>query len=79
MKAEYDFSQAERGQFYRPDSTFNSPIYLDDDVQVFVRERAAERGIDPNDVVVNEILRKEIACVSASVMDHPIKRTPSRT
>ena len=60
MKAEYDFSKAERGQFYRPDATFKSPIYLDEDVQAFVRQKAAERGIDLDDVA-NEILRKAIA------------------
>ena len=59
MKVEYDFSKAERGKFYRPDATFKSPIYLGDDVQAFVRQKAAERGIDLNDIV-NEILRKEI-------------------
>lgn len=28
MKAEYDFSNAERGKFYHPNAKFNIPIYL---------------------------------------------------
>jgi hypothetical protein len=59
MKAEYDFSKAEQGKFYRPNATVKSPIYLDDEVQAFVQKRAAESGTDPNEIV-NEILRKEM-------------------
>lgn len=29
MKEEYDFSNAERGKFYRPDAQLNIPVYLD--------------------------------------------------
>lgn len=57
MKAEYDFSKAERGKFYHPNATFKSPIYLDDEVQEFVRKKAEEKGIDLSEVV-NEILIK---------------------
>ncbi|MFG6095938.1 hypothetical protein SPB21_11830 [Leptothoe sp. ISB3NOV94-8A] len=59
MKAEYDFSKAERGKFYPPSATFKSPIYLDEDVQVFVKKMADKKGIDLNDVV-NEVLRREM-------------------
>ena len=40
MKAEYDFSKAERGKFYDPNATFKSPIYLDNEVQEFVRKKS---------------------------------------
>ena len=59
MKAEYDFSKAERGKFYNPNATFKSPIYLDDEVQEFVRKKAEEKGVDLNELV-NEIVRKEM-------------------
>jgi len=59
MKAEYDFSKAERGKFYYPNATFKSPIYLDDEVQEFVRKKAEEKGVDLNELV-NEIVRKEM-------------------
>ena len=60
MKAEYDFSKAERGKFYRPNATFKSPIYLDDEVQEFVRQKAEEKGIEFNDFV-NDVLRREMS------------------
>ena len=28
MKEEYDFSNAERGRFYRPDTQLKPPVYL---------------------------------------------------
>ena len=36
MRKEYDFSKGERGKFYRPDIKMNIPIYLDEEVTVFV-------------------------------------------
>ncbi len=36
MKKEYDFSEAERGKLYRPNTKLNIPVYLESDVQVFV-------------------------------------------
>ena len=65
MKPEYDFSKAERGKFYRPNASMKSPIYLEDRVQEFVKKKAEERGIDP-DEVVNEILLKEMALLRSS-------------
>lgn len=59
MKSEYDFSKAERDKFYYANATFKSPIYLDEEVQEFIRNKAEEKGIDLNEVV-SEILRKEM-------------------
>ena len=42
MKAEYNFSKAERGKFYRPEASVKSPIYLEDRVQAFVTQRAED-------------------------------------
>jgi hypothetical protein len=33
--AEIDFSQGERGKFYRPNLTLNLPVYFDEDIQQF--------------------------------------------
>jgi len=60
MKAEYDFSKAERGKFYRPDASIKSPIYLDEEVQEFVKKIAEEKSVDLNEIV-NQVLRKEMA------------------
>jgi hypothetical protein len=61
MKKEYDFSQGERGKFYRPDAKFNLPIYLDPDVAEFVQKYAKKKKIDAQSLV-NKLLRsnKEI-------------------
>ena len=46
MKAEYDFSKAERGKFYNPKAVFNLPIYLEKDVDKFIRKLANEKRKD---------------------------------
>jgi hypothetical protein len=35
MKAEYDFSKAEQGTFYRPIEELDIPIYLDEDIKSY--------------------------------------------
>jgi hypothetical protein len=59
MRKEYDFSKGERGKFYRPDIKINIPIYLDEEVSVFVEKIAAKKGVDRSSVV-NELLRSDI-------------------
>jgi hypothetical protein len=59
MKREYDFSQGERGKFYRPDAEFNLPIYLDKDVLTFLSEKAKSKGVEVSQLI-NDILRKDI-------------------
>ena len=64
MKKEYDFSKGERGKFYRPGMKLNIPIYLEEDVSVFVEKIASKKGIDRSSVV-NELLRGDIRLVEA--------------
>lgn len=58
MKKEYDFSSAERGKFYRPGVKLNIPVYLREDVQRYVTEKAHAQGIAVEQFV-NEVLRKQ--------------------
>lgn len=51
MKTEYDFSKAERGKFYQPKAVFNLPIYLEKDVDEFMRKLADEKGKDVEELV----------------------------
>ena len=44
MKPEYDFSEGERGRFFRPNAEPRLPIYLGADVQTYLAERAATKG-----------------------------------
>jgi hypothetical protein len=64
MKKEYDFSNAERGKFYRPDATFNIPVYLDSEVLSYLQEKARSRGVELSQLI-NDILRKDIALFEA--------------
>jgi hypothetical protein len=65
MKAEYDFSKGERGRFYSPDAEFNIPIYLEPDVDEFIRRLAREKGKDA-EKLVNEWLRHDIRLVQSA-------------
>jgi hypothetical protein len=56
MKAEYDFSKAERGKFYHPGADFSFPIYFDPDVNEFLSILAKQKQVDVQDLV-NEWLR----------------------
>jgi hypothetical protein len=45
MKREYDFSKAERGKHYAgPDAVFHIPVYLQEDIQSFLLEKAQSKG-----------------------------------
>ncbi len=59
MKPEYDFSNGERGKFFRPNAELQLPIYLDADVQRYLAARAAQKGIPLADMV-NGLLKQEI-------------------
>lgn len=62
MKPEYDFSKGERGKFFRPNAEIRLPIYLSADVQAYLVERAAVRGM-PLSEMVNGLLKQEIQII----------------
>jgi hypothetical protein len=64
MKPEYDFSKGERGKFFRPDAELRLPIYLNPDVQAYLAERAAQKGI-PLGEMVNALLQQEIQIIES--------------
>jgi hypothetical protein len=64
MKPEYDFSKGERGRFFRPDAEVRLPIYLDAEVQKYLADRAAQKGI-PLSELVNGLLRQEIQIIES--------------
>ena len=59
MKPEYDFKNAERGKFFRPNAVLRLPIYLDPEVQDYLAAKAEQKKIDLNDLV-NDLLKQEI-------------------
>jgi hypothetical protein len=64
MRKEYDFSKGERGKFYSQDMKLNIPIYLDEEVSVFVDKIASKKKIDRSSVV-NDLLRGDIKIAEA--------------
>ena len=52
IKPEYDFSKAARGRFFKPEAELRLPVYLDADVQSYLSEWAADKGV-PQDEMVN--------------------------
>ena len=64
MKPEYDFSRSERGKFFRPNAEVRLPIYFNSDVQTYLTERAAEKGVPLGDMV-NTLLKQEIEMIES--------------
>ena len=64
MRKEYNFSNGERGKFFRPDLKLNTPIYLDEEVSIFIEKIALKKGVDRSSVV-NELLKGDIRFAAA--------------
>ena len=62
MKREYDFSKGERGKFFQADARLNLPVYLDEEVQSYLQERAIAKGTEVSQLV-NEMLRQDIKLI----------------
>jgi hypothetical protein len=57
-------SGSERGRFFRPGASLESPVYLDEPVRAYLSKKAAHKGISLNDLV-NDLLRREIEIIEA--------------
>ena len=64
MKNEYDFSDAERGKFFRKDAKINLPVYLDEEVLGFIQDIAKRRDADLS-AVVNQLIRSDMQLAEA--------------
>jgi hypothetical protein len=62
MKANYDFSKAVRGKFYRPNIKMNIPVYLDDESFAFVDGIAKKRKKDISSIV-NHIIKSDMQLI----------------
>ena len=59
MRAEYDFSHADRGKFYRENAVLRLPVYLDRESMEFVLSVARRRKKDVS-AVVNELIHQDM-------------------
>lgn len=65
MKNEYDFTNAERGKFYRKDAALDLPVYLEAGVRDYLTARAKAKGVEVNELV-NELLKRDIDLIEAA-------------
>ena len=52
-------ANAVRGKFYKPNAVISIPVYLDQEIQAFLMEKAATKGVDLGRLV-NELLKHDI-------------------
>ena len=64
MRSEYDFSNGERGKFFRKNAQLHLPVYLDDDVLAYLQAHAQAKGAELNELV-NTQLKQDIALIEA--------------
>jgi hypothetical protein len=62
MKQDYDFSKGVRGKFFHQNAKLNLPVYLDDEVQSYLQERAKLKGVEVAQLV-NDMLRQDIKLI----------------
>jgi hypothetical protein len=51
MKKEYDFTNGVRGKFFHKDATFEIPVYLEPQNEIFVRKIAEEKKMTLSEIV----------------------------
>jgi hypothetical protein len=62
MRDEYDFSNAERGKFFRPDATLVPPVHLEPELLSYLSKRAEARGTSLS-ALMNLLLKKDIELI----------------
>jgi hypothetical protein len=58
MKEEYNFENGIRGKFYKENSQFNLPIYLDKELQDFLTKITKDKNTSLTSIV-NKMLKKD--------------------
>jgi predicted HicB family RNase H-like nuclease len=64
MRPEYDFTDAERGKFYRANAVVGTPVRLEPEVLAYLQARAEARGVSLSRIV-NDLLKKDIELIEA--------------
>ncbi|MGJ5200089.1 MULTISPECIES: hypothetical protein [unclassified Bradyrhizobium] len=65
MKDEYDFSNAERGKFFRKGARMLPPVHLEPDVLDHLTGLASARGVSLTELV-NTLLKEDIERIEAA-------------
>jgi hypothetical protein len=64
MKQRYDFSKGARGKFFKLNTAFRLPVYLDAEVEGYLTKRAQAKGVEL-DELVNRLLKREIEIIES--------------
>ena len=62
LRPTYDFSNAERGKFHRSAARLNLRIYLDEDIFIYLANKAKSKNVEVNEIVY-DLLRKDIELI----------------
>jgi hypothetical protein len=65
MKDEFDFTNAVRGKFYKPNLRLIPPVRLEPQVLDFLATRAQAKGTTLNELL-NTLLKKDIELIEAA-------------
>ena len=65
VAAEIDFSKGQRGQFFRPGTKLNLPVYLDAPLQARLAALAEARGVEFS-IFINELLKKDLELIDTT-------------
>jgi hypothetical protein len=65
MQDEYDFSNAERGKFYRTAAVLQAPIYLDPELRERLAAHATAKGVWI-DQLASELLKRDLDLLEAA-------------
>lgn len=57
MEKEYDFSNGIRGKFYKKDTEFQLPIYLEPEIESYFKNLAQKQKINLNQIINNLLLK----------------------
>ncbi|MBK7540639.1 MAG: hypothetical protein IPI57_02190 [Candidatus Competibacteraceae bacterium] len=68
MPAEIDFSKGQRGQFFRPGTKLNLPVYLDAPLQARLAALAEARGVEFS-IFINELLKKDLELIEGGAKE----------
>ena len=63
MKKKYDFTNGIRGKFFSKEATFEIPVYLEPQNEVFVRKIAEDKKMTLSEIV-NQLISKNKELVS---------------
>lgn len=63
MKKEYDFTNGVRGKFFNKDATFEIPVYLEPQNEIFIRKIAEEKKMTLSEIV-NQLISKDKEIIS---------------